>query len=89
MLVQKSLKTHRTELFILLLASSLQFDIDSFSFIPFYLSFSFGCAGIQLRCLLTAVILWETVLSFLFKLFIPSGNSYGVSALSWHWARYL
>ena len=50
MLVQKSLKTHRTELFILLLENSLHFDIDSFSFIPFYLFVSFGCTGIQLRC---------------------------------------
>ena len=28
-----------------------QFDIDSFSFIPFYPSFPFCCTGIQLRCL--------------------------------------
>ena len=51
MLVQKSLKTHRTELFTLLLENSLQFDTDSFSFIPFYLSFPFCCTDIQLRCL--------------------------------------
>ena len=109
-LVQKSLKTHRTEYFILgfpggsevkasaciagdlgsilLLENSLQFDIDSFPFISFYLSFSFCCTGIQLRCLLTAGILWETVLSFLFNLFIPQ-PSYGVLALSWHCAGYL